>query len=100
MECSNCDEEADNLRLCAGCDLNICGACYILHNEDLDAEYDGGFVVINAVTNQVLEQETDEATVFYLRDAREFAAQLRADCGHSDFHVYRVVGVGPVGEED
>lgn len=74
------------------------------NDTEVDAEYDGGFVVVNVVTNQVLEDITDaireHRSVFDLQTAREYAAEVRTITGTPDTLVYRLTAVGPVGEDD
>lgn len=107
-ECANCADCDNNgtreaTRFCGGCDMNLCEACYILHNDDLDGEESIGFVVINTVNGAVIERDNDpsDGAGFFtsIQDAREVAAEARANADNSDIFVYRVVGVGDTSDD-
>lgn len=102
-ECGNCEDGGEATRFCDGCDFNVCEACHILHNEDLDGEEPQGFVVINTANGAVIERDndpSDQAGLFVsIQVARGVAAAARAESDNSEIFVYRVTGMGDTSED-
>lgn len=88
MNCPNCSWQTDiDLVWCTGCDLDICRACYILHNEELDADMPApAFYLVARSQGNGMIAEGD--TFNDLGQAREHAATVRADTGNPDVWVY------------
>ncbi len=92
--CPNGDCENKATIWCDGCDMTLCRACHILHNEDLDGDSEAGFVVIDTMNMATINSEC-----LSIMGARELAAQARMEDGNNEIYVYRVGPVGEVGDE-